>query len=205
MLAAQWRGAGGHVYFCGFSPKFMITGQEAMRTAFFTLFLICGAFCIYLFAIGATYPPWEWNSPAFLERFLAPFQYFSFVSGLLVVAGLLAFLLSLLCFESRDNAKQEGLARKTWGRAMEISFLLNTVLVAGLLALTTLLTLNPSEALGDVGTLFVAVLVELGLGTFLAILLVFYRRGTRLYLSTLTLHLLEVVAVSAVFVFGSGA
>ena len=176
-----------------------------MRDTASTFFILLSLACGYLFATGATYAPWQWAEPAFLERVLAPFQVFSFFSGVLILAAVLSFLFALLCFECVDRSPVAAF-RRSWGQALEITFLVNVVLVGGLLFLLWFLadpSFGSSTAPRTMGALFAASILEVTLGTVLAVLLFFFKKTKVLYFSTLVTHVTEVVVLGLVFALGT--
>ena len=179
-----------------------------MRVFLSTFFFVVAITCCYLFATGATYPPWEWGRTEFLERVLAPFQVFSFVSGLLVLTAVVAFLLSLLCFECEGKTVADQCSRRSWGVALEIAFLLNVLIVGGVLTLLWFLAQSgasgPPAGTHTLGSLFTAGLLEVVLGTFLAAVLFFLGKSRALYYSILTAHVAELILLGAIFLMGSG-
>jgi hypothetical protein len=178
-----------------------------MRVLLSTFFFVVAIACCYLFATGAKNPPWEWSQADFLERVLAPFQVFSLFSGLLVLTAVIAFLLSLLCFECKGKNIANPSSRRSWGVALEIAFLLNVFLVAAVLGLLWLLVKPDSPgtpaAMETMGSLFAAVLLEVVLGTILAVVLFFLGKFRALYYSTLTAHIAELIVLGTIFLSGS--
>jgi len=179
-----------------------------MRSTFSTVLFCVAAVSIYLFATGATYPPWRWGETEFLERILAPFQVFSFFSGALVLTGVAAFLLSLICFECEDKYVSDATAKRSWSTAGEVAFVLNVGLVGALLGILWF-RMPAANAMGsasdgqEFGMLFGTGLLEAVLGTVLAVVLFFLAKRRALYFSLLVAHVAEVITLGTIFFFGT--
>jgi hypothetical protein len=182
-----------------------------MRALSITTFLLLGLGSVSIYASAAELPFWNGNPLAPAREALEPQREAAPPApGLLCVLGVLTASLPALGKGRHAVRVKPTPSTGTWGRALEIAFLLDVILVGGLLAFLWVLstsTISADDAfqVQTVGSLFAALLLEAALGSLMAVMLLFVEKTRALYCSTLTLHVAEVAILVLIYVTGTNA
>jgi hypothetical protein len=171
------------------------------------LFVTCGVVCIYLFATGATVGE-GLKGVSFVERALAPFRQMTLVSGMLLSTSVVAFFLAV-AFRQKEHGPARDRDGVSWDTLLQIAFTTNVALVAAVLLLlfvsVTGYLPGPPPGPATTGALFLIAVAEAILGTMLGIALLFMRRSSIHYVSSVLIHAAEVGILAVVFFLGSSA
>ena len=175
-----------------------------MRSLVTTIVLSVAILAGFVFTLGTVSWGSDGASRELLEKLIAPFQYFSFTSTAIVLAGLTAFLVSLLLFETRDRGTRRRAHAKSWGHALGVAFFLNVLIAAGLIVLVVFFVRSVADPEpSTVGTIFGAIVLEIVIGTAVAVVLAFLPKKRLIYFTTLSVHVAEVLCVGAILFFGT--
>ena len=178
-----------------------------MRRFASPFFAAIGVVCVYLFATGVILerPSVRWD---LLDRALAPFRSLTLTSGIVLATAAVAFILAF-SLRTRVSWESGQVQEISWSRVFQVAFLSEVVLVAAILLLLFLAGSGclpgTQPAVHTLGALYVVAIAEAALGTLLAVGLLFVRRSTFLYLSTVAIHAVELCLIGVVFFLGYSA
>jgi hypothetical protein len=177
-----------------------------MSRFFPVIFSTFGVVCVYLFATGVTVEQ-DLTHSGLAERIMAPFRDFSASSAVLLVTAVVAFFLAL-AFRIRSGVYSNQ-NETTWGRVLQAAFSSAVAIVAAVILVLFLSATGwlPGMSSGNtaLGALFFIGILETALATVLAVTLLFCKKSAVHYVSTLVIHVIELVILSLVFWSGYSA
>ena len=173
-----------------------------MRVLLTIFFTALGVFLTYLFMVGAAgrVP----NDAALTVKLMAPFTELDSMALLCLESAFASYLMA--AFFKLSAKTRSSKARDIRNRVLEAAFMINVLLVAGILAVFVAYAsgwvLIDDMTTVTLGALLGVALLEALVGITLAVLLARRSRSRKLYLSILSAHLVEVTLLGAILFVG---
>ncbi len=173
-----------------------------MRVLLTIFFTALGVFLTYLFMVGAAgrVP----NDAALTVKLMAPFTKLDSMALLCLESAFASYLMAAF-FKLSANSRSNN-ARDIRNRVLEAAFIINVLLVAGILASFVAFAMGwvliDDMTTVTLGALLAVALLEAIVGIALAVLLARRSRSRKLYFSILSAHLVEVSLLGAILFVG---
>ena len=173
-----------------------------MRVLLSIFFTVLGVFLTYLFLVSAAgrVP----SDAALTVKLATPFKEFDSMALLCLESAFASYLMAAFFKLSAKTCRGNPLDIRN--RVLEVAFMINVLLVAGILAVFAAYALGwvliDDMTTVTLGALFCVALLEALVGIALAVLLARRSRSRKLYFSILSAHLVEVSLLGAILFVG---
>ena len=166
------------------------------------IFGILSLFSVYLFACGALNP--EASGDGFSTSLLAPFREFSLLGASVLVVGVIFMAATIAAAPDSGESRSASVPRLSWPAAVNLAFLVNALVVAGIGGLLLWDVLGNGDYL-KLGIIYMAGVYEAVLGAILIVFLIFCPRPRLVFLPAMGLYLVGLTALGLLVWLGSGA